>query len=426
MNIFVYYFILIFYTSHLITSIEIKNINENSQLKIQLKHNFYFSANIYINEKEYNLPIDINSDRTWINKYNNIDNKNIDKIFLEECKLFEIDIKRKKNIPISFFDKDILLDEIAYEEINYNFNNNSCETKNGVIGLSKKSEKKIFNLLTQLNKVYSLKKSFSIFNNELIIGNFNNSLTQNKYISTPLIDSEYGWAFNLQGIYFGEIDKNNYKDDYFIINKMNSNYIKSNTVFAFDSLQKYIIVDYYFFDFIYENIFKRKCNIKRNDVEGFEGIYCDKNTIEKMPLQLSFMISDKLLHLPLNNLFIKISDDEYLFIIIYTDYVWGKLNTIGNLFYNELGNKIIFDAESNHIYFMSDQIIEKVKIIDEYSIDEKQIILNNYTFSKYDAILCIVLILNFFGIFMLLGSIYKEKIINQLPKNIKQIKNMNK
>ncbi len=75
---------------------------------------------------------------------------------------------------------------------------------------------------------------------------------------------------------------------------------------------------------------------------------------------------------------------------------------------------------------MSDQIIEKVKIIDEYSIDEKQIILNNYTFSKYDAILCIVLILNFFGIFMLLGSIYKEKIINQLPKNIKQIKNMNK
>jgi hypothetical protein len=139
-----------------------------------------------------------------------------------------------------------------------------------------------------------------------------------------------------------------------------------------------------------------------------------------------FMISDKLLHLPLNNLFIKISDDEYLFIIIYTDYFWGKLNTIGNLFYNELGNKIIFDAESNHIYFMSDQIIEKVKIIDEYSIDEKQIILNNYTFSKYDVILCIVLILNFFGIFMLLGSIYKEKIINQLPKNIKQIKNMNK
>ena len=137
------------------------------------------------------------------------------------------------------------------------------------------------------------------------------------------------------------------------------------------------------------------------------------------------MINDKLLPISINKLFIKISSDEYLFIIIFSEIIWGRQNIIGNLFYNELGNKIIFNAESNHIYFLSDQIIENIKIIDEYSIDKKQTILNNYTFSKYDLVLCIVLILNFCGIFMLLGSLYKEKIINQLPKSIKQIKNMN-
>ena len=414
-------FIIIFLIK-IISNIDIKNINENSQLKFPLKQNIYLTASLYLNEKEYNLPIDINSDRTWINNNKNSINNN--NIIIEECNLGDIDRKRKKNIPISFFDKNILFEEIAFEEISHNFDNN-CITKNGVIGLSKKSEKKILNLLTQLNKIYSIKKYFSIFNNELIIGNFDDELKQNKYISADLVDSGYKWAFNLQGLYLAEINydyKNN--EEYFVINVLNNNYKKLNTLIQINSLQKFIIVYYYYFSFIYEQIFKDKCTIKKN--ENFFGIYCNKNIIDKLPDYLSFMINDKLLPVKIKSLFIQDgTSNEYLFAVVYSDDVWSSGCILGNFFYNEGGNKLIFDVENNQVHFLSDKIIENTKIIDDYSIDEKQIILNNYSFSKYDVVLCVILFLNFCGIFILLGSLYKEKVINQLPNHIKKIKRMN-
>ena len=414
-------FIIIFLIK-IISNIDIKNINENSHLKFPLKQNIYLTASLYLNEKEYNLPIDINSDRTWINNNKNSINNN--NIIIEECNLGDIDRKRKKNIPISFFDKNILFEEIAFEEISHNFDNN-CITKNGVIGLSKKSEKKILNLLTQLNKIYSIKKYFSIFNNELIIGNFDDELKQNKYISADLVDSGYKWAFNLQGLYLAEINydyKNN--EEYFVINVLNNNYKKLNTLIQINSLQKYIIVYYYYFSFIYEQIFKDKCTIKKN--ENFFGIYCNKNIIDKLPDYLSFMINDKLLPVRIKSLFIQDgTSNEYLFAVVYSDDVWNSGCILGNFFYNEGGNKLIFDVENNQVHFLSYKIIENTKIIDDYSIDEKQIILNNYSFSKYDVVLCVILFLNFCGIFILLGSLYKEKVINQLPNHIKKIKRMN-
>ena len=427
MKNFLRYLLIPSFILNFIYNIDIKNINENSQLTFPLKQDICLSISLFINDKEYNLPIDINADRTWINTNDNTNNKIDKNIILEECEIPDKDIKRKKNIPISFFDKDIKIDEIAYEEINNDFNLDTCNTKNGIIGLSNKSEKKILNLLTQINKVYSIKKSFSIFNNQLILGNFDDELKQNKHVCVNLLDAQNKWGFNLQGIYYGEIDKSNYQDDYFLINKMNNNYRKINAVFSFNSLQRFIIVDYYYFEFINNNIFKNKCNIKTDDQEKFTGIYCDKKTIETLP-DLSFLIDDKMLPVPINKLFIqdKNSLDEYLFAIVFSEIVWDNGYMIGNLFYNELGYKVIFDAESNHIYFLSDKIIEKVKIIDEYSIDERQNILNNYSFSIYDYILSIILILNFLGIIMLLGSLYKEKIINQLPDHIKKINRMNK
>ena len=424
MKIYFKNLLIIIFLIKIISNIDIKNINENSQLKFSLKQNIYLSSSLYYKEKEYNLPIDINSDRTWINSNQNTINNN--NIIIEECILSDIDKKRKKNIPISFFDKNILLEEIAFEEINNSFdNNNNCITKNGVIGLSKKSEKKILNLLTQLNKVYSIKKYFSIFNNELIIGNFDAELNQKKYISADLVESEYKWAFNLQGIYFGEINYD-YKntEEYFVINVLNNNYKNLNTLIQISSLQKYIIVYYYYFNFLYEQIFKDKCTTRKS--ENFFGIYCNKNSIDKLPEYLNLMINNKLLPIKIESLFIKDgSSDEYLFAVVYSDEVWSMGCVVGNFFYNEAGNKVIFDAENNQVHFLSDKIIENTKVIDDYSIDEKQIILNNYSFSKYDFVLCVILFLNFFGIFILLGSLYKEKVINQLPNHIKKIKRMN-
>ena len=94
MKIYFKNLLIIIFLIKIISNIDIKNINENSQLKIPLKQNIYLSASLYLKEKEYNLPIDINSDRTWINSnQNNINNNNI---IIEECNLSDINKKRKK------------------------------------------------------------------------------------------------------------------------------------------------------------------------------------------------------------------------------------------------------------------------------------------------------------------------------------------
>ena len=60
-------FFFIYLISNIRADIDVKNLNENSQLKIPLRKNIYLSSSIYINDKEYNIPIDMGLDRTWIN-----------------------------------------------------------------------------------------------------------------------------------------------------------------------------------------------------------------------------------------------------------------------------------------------------------------------------------------------------------------------
>jgi len=324
----------------------------------------------------------------------------------------------------------LVLEDISYEEISNNLNNLTCDTKNGIIGISPKSEKKVLNLLTQLNKSYLLKKYFSIFKNELIIGNFDEEIKQNKHIETNILDFQYKWIINIQGIYFGQIDssyfENNQKE--FKINIMNNNYKNLNLNCEFNSLQRMLIVEYYLIDNINTNIFRNKCNLKSNEEEKFQGLYCDKNTLDKLP-DLSIMINNKLLHIPINKLFEqdKNNPNEFLFLIAFSDIIWGKGSClIGSYFFNELGIKTIFDSENNNIYLLSNNIIENTKIVDDYSVDDKQIILNNNSFSIYDFTLCFILISNFFGIIILLVSLYKEKVYGKVQNHIKKIKRMNK
>ena len=209
---------------------------------------------------------------------------------------------------------------------------------------------------------------------------------------------------------------------------MNNNYKKLNLDIEFNTLQRMIIIEYYQFDYINENIFKNKCNIKRNEQERFEGIYCDKNTIDKLP-DFGFVINNKLLPIQINKLFIKDKNnpEEYLFLIGYSDIIWEKGPClVGSYFFNELGIKVIFDAENSKVYILSNDIIDKIKIVNDYLVDGTQSILNNNSFSIYDLVLCFILISNFFGIIILLVSLYKEKFLGKMSNHIKKIKRMNK
>ena len=414
--------------SIIFSAVDIKNINENTQLKFTLKQNIYLSSSIFINNKEYELPLDISSDRLFVNTKDTSFNHNKN-LVIEECPKYELEFKSKTNVPISFFDKNLILEEISYDELSNNINELSCDTKNGAIGLSPKSEKKVLNLLDQLNKSYLLKKYFTIYNNELIIGDLEEEIKKSKYISSSVLYPEQKWSINIQGLYFGEIDsykKNNNNE--FTINVLNNNYKKLNLDIEFNTLQRMIIIEYYQFDYINENIFKNKCNIKRNEQERFEGIYCDKNTIDKLP-DFGFVINNKLLPIQINKLFIKDKNnpEEYLFLIGYSDIIWEKGPClVGSYFFNELGIKVIFDAENSKVYILSNDIIDKIKIVNDYLVDGTQSILNNNSFSIYDLVLCFILISNFFGIIILLVSLYKEKFLGKMSNHIKKIKRMNK
>ena len=415
----------IFLITKTFSEVDVKNINENTQLKFPLKKNIYFSSSIFINDKEYELPIDMSWDRTWINT--DIISKNHNKeLVIEDCPIYELEFKSKKNIPISFFDKNLILEDISYDELTSNLNDKNCDTKNGLISLSPRSDKKVLNLLTQLNNAYSIKKYFTIYNNELIIGNFDEEIKKKKHIVSHILDSENKWKINIQGVYFGDTD--NKGNNEFTINVMNNNYKKFYFSVEFNCLQRMILVEYFSFESINTKIFKNKCNIKLNEEEKFEGIYCNKNIIDKLP-NIGLMINDKLLPIKINKLFIKDKNnpDEMLFLIGFAEIVWEKGPClVGSAFFNELGIKTIFDAENSNIYFLSDDIIENIKIVDDYSVDDKQVILNNNSLSLYDFILCFILISNFFGIIILVASLYKEKFLGKMQNHIKKIKRMNK
>ena len=412
--------------SIILTDVNIKNLNENSQLKFPLKKSIYLSSSIFINGKEYEIPIDMGLDRTWIN-INDVPKNHNKELIIDECPLFDMKFKTKNNVPISFFEKNLILEDISFDELTSNLDEMNCDTKNGVIGLSPRSEKKVLNLLTHLNKAYSIKKYFSIYDNQLIIGNFDEEIKNNKHIVSNLADYDNKWSIAIQGIYFGETESYK-KNNELIINVLNNNYKKTLMNVEFNCLQRMIIVEYYYFDSINRKIFKNKCNIKSNDKERFQGIYCDKKIINELP-DISFMINGKLLRIPINKLFIKDKNNpnEYLFLIAFSDIIWDKGSSIvGNYFLNELGIKVIFDAENSNIYILSNDIIDNIKIVDDYSVDNKQKILNNNSFSLYDFILCCILISNFFGIIILVASIYKEKFLGKMTNRIKKIKRMNK
>ena len=412
--------------SIILTDVNIKNLNENSQLKFPLKKSIYLSSSIFINGKEYEIPIDMGLDRTWIN-INDMPKNHNKELIIDECPLFDMKFKTKNNVPISFFEKNLILEDISFDELTSNLDEMNCDTKSGVIGLSPRSEKKVLNLLTHLNKAYSIKKYFSIYDNQLIIGNFDEEIKNNKHIVSNLADYDNKWSIAIQGIYFGETESYK-KNNELIINVLNNNYKKTLMNVEFNCLQRMIIVEYFYFDSINSKIFKNKCNIRSNEKERFQGIYCDKKIINELP-DISFMINGKLLRIPINKLFIedKNNPNEYLFLIAFSDIIWDKgASVVGNYFFNELGIKVIFDAENSNIYILSNDIIDNVKIVDDYSVDNKQKILNNNSFSLYDFILCCILISNFFGIIILVASIYKEKFLGKMTNRIKKIKRMNK
>lgn len=412
-NFRIFSYITIKYIFQYIHCIAVSKIDEKSYISFPLSDN-NLEASIFVKDTEYKLQIDISADRTWINS-NNIDNKNKNNLLINECKINNIEEKKIiKNTDISFFDEDLTLEKIIIEKLTKD-NKLNCDNINGVIGLSKKSESKKLNLLTMLNDNYSLKKFFSVYNSNLVIGNFDNQLNNQNILSSDLLDIGYQWTFNLQGIFIGDLkDK---KNNIITIETKNENFKYLNLPMSFHTLQKLIIVNKNIINFFKDKLLS-KCTFMQNSNENFEGFYCNKNIISSLPI-INFIINDQILSISPSKLFVDLNENESLFIIVYSNIINENEGTIGSLIFNNNDVQIIFDAENNKIHFVSKSFVNKIKIIDEFSVND------NSKFSRYDYVLIFVLIINIFGVILLFTSLYKEKSIKEFPKEIKKFKGGN-
>ncbi len=178
---------------------EIKQIN----LNYNQNNDNLIETNVIINSEIYILPIDINSDKTWINKTNNFNLKK-EKPFIEnKCNIKEYIEKEDK---IIFNQGNIKLNSIFYLEIK---NNENCNYK-GILGLRDKNKK--YSIIDSFKDTFKITKTFSLnkINNNIIemkIGNHLDFIKNNieKTINCNLLNDDK-IVTNLQGIIIGDLD----------------------------------------------------------------------------------------------------------------------------------------------------------------------------------------------------------------------------
>ena len=213
----IFYFVLLFNEIFSEDKEEIKqiilNYNQNNDNLIE--------TIVIINGETYILPIDINSEKTWINKTYNINPKK-EKPFIEnKCNIKEYIEKEDKLI---FNQGNIKLNSIFYLEIK---NNENCNYK-GILGLRAKNKK--YSIIDSFTDTFKIKKTVSLNKNdnniiEMKIGNHLDFIKYNidKTINCNLLNEDKLVNY-LQGIIIGDlhITKKN-KIKYFILNLLITN-----------------------------------------------------------------------------------------------------------------------------------------------------------------------------------------------------------
>ena len=376
------------------------NYNSNNENLIE--------TTITLNSEIYTLPIDISSEITWINKTYNINPKREKPSIEKFCFIF--DYNEKKNDFI-FNNGNIRINPIYYYEIDY-LNNENCPYK-GILGFRDLNPD--YSILNSFRKTFKMNSTFSLtkLDNNLIemkIGNHLNYIVNNeeKIIKCDLIYDEKRMSV-LQGIIIGNLDneKKRYNVNYITSSDKRLHIINKNI--TFESIQKYIFARKQFIDFLKNNLFDSsiKNNIcKYEKRTNFFGFFCSNQIINNFP-NISFIISDSLIQFTSNELFEKIDENNYFFIIVNNENDNNKIWRFGHILLNKFNN-IIFDPLT--IYLVGNDIVEKIRIIEPFDPYEES--KNNL---KYLITFCIFIIMNLTGIITLLISLFKEKIL-VIPK----------
>ena len=377
---------------------EIKQIN----LNYNQNNDNLIETNVIINSEIYILPIDINSDKTWINKTNNFNLKK-EKPFIEnKCNIKEYIEKEDK---IIFNQGNIKLNSIFYLEIK---NNENCNYK-GILGLRDKNKK--YSIIDSFKDTFKITKTFSLnkINNNIIemkIGNHLDFIKNNieKTINCNLLNDDK-IVTNLQGIIIGDLDMKKKQNKIFYIDSTDEKLNIINEKIYFESIQKFIFGNNKFIKFLKDNTFYYSIKngiCKYEKKTNFYGFFCNKKILNNFP-KISFIINDFLIKFNPINLFEQINDNNYIFIIINNENDNNKDWSFGHILLNKFNN-IIFDNEK--IYLIGKENIEKIRIIEPF--DPYYESKSNF---KYLITFYFFICMNLTGIIILLISLFKLKII---------------
>lgn len=374
------------------------------EIIIKFQKNLIFEnlleINLNLDEKNYFIAIDVNSDVFILNENFTKFSFFYEKFVISKCEKNFLNFETKK-LKIN----NLIINNFSFFSFN---NNNKIECNfQGFIGFSKnKNQTNFLHQISNEKKIFSLKLISEILG-EIKIGNHENEILSNKNKIISIDSNDKKWAGNLQGIFFGEINLKN-DSNVFFIDANENNYFQINENFIIETIQNLIISNKKIFNVIKEKLFKNyikknQCKIKEKN--NFKGIFCNKKIIENKNFIINLIINNSIIKLNKNFLFEKHSNSEFLFIIVESKII--KNFTLGNKILNLFN--IIFDQENNKIHLISNEKnknrIERIRIINEYNSNLNKNYSNNFEFSLF-----IILFSNIFGIIFLLISNFRQKI----------------
>ena len=358
--------------------------DDNEQLFIRLfQHSAFpnpYTMHLTIDTIELDVPLDISSESSWINKRSSDDS-----IFSSlssrvtphtsippESPQVALPVQFENNFTLNSFPfYDLTSTSAALLPFKATFAIPRQSSSSSTLSLFRNKG---------FNNVFSI-RHFSSGSHELRIGSHSNEIMFNsdRKIECDLLDIGTKWSCKLQLIILGQLNQNNEHSNnlkVFYIDAKSANITKIEQPFIMDTMQKYIFMPKLAVKFFHKNIFNKLikdslCHYIENDYakgDGINAYYCTEAAIKLVP-RINFVINSAVLSMNSEFLFRKVGKgedgDEYMFVIVNSD-KFDKW-TFGNIVFEKA--TVIFDAHDNKMIMLDeeDHIVKKIRLIGEYA-----------------------------------------------------------
>ena len=330
---------------------------------------------IHISKTTFQIPIDINSNITWIRKNGTLSLPETYGIH-EQC---VVPSKAQPEVGDVSFSKTLKFSDFAYYQIPPD--DKDCLMYNSTLGLAKHFDNSSFSLAEKFNQM-KLTTSFSLslmdpldFVGDLRFGNFTDEIEAfpDQVINVDLIKDDPKWSLNLSGVVIGDLTNDTGDNNtHYKINATDIRYREINEKIVIDTLQQFILTTEPFMYFLRDKVFKRYINIgictyERHDNRNFYGFLCSDEILVTFP-SVYLIFNNFLVELDSTLLFKKLTTHSYLFSILYCpdNPTW----VLGHVVLKDY--KIIFNSESGIVSFMGNNKAERISIVGEGKPKEEE------------------------------------------------------